>query len=75
MAVEQELLEHQQIIHAVFEAQRAAVRKLHDGGSISDALLRRIERDLDLEELSIMANLPVSATCQPSSQRSGDTTI
>ena len=73
-AAEQELLEHRQIIHAVFEAQREAVHRLRDRSSIGDALLRRIERDLDVEEQRMMANVRVTAPCHPSSRQSGNST-
>jgi monovalent cation/hydrogen antiporter len=48
---EEELLEHLEIRNAVLAAQREAVIQLRDGGVISDEVLRRIERDLDLEAL------------------------
>jgi CPA1 family monovalent cation:H+ antiporter len=52
---EQELLEHRQIRHAVIEAEREAVIRLRDDGRISDDVMRRVERDLDLEELRLEA--------------------
>jgi CPA1 family monovalent cation:H+ antiporter len=52
---ERELLEHRQIRHAVIEAERNAVIGLRDAGRISDDVLRRVERDLDLEELRLEA--------------------
>jgi CPA1 family monovalent cation:H+ antiporter len=52
---ERELLEHRQIRHSVIEAERGAVIKLRDDGKISDEVLRRVERDLDLEELRLEA--------------------
>jgi monovalent cation/hydrogen antiporter len=54
-AAEQELLEHRQIRHEVIDAQRNAVIELRDRGAIGDEVLRRIERDLDLEELRMEA--------------------
>jgi monovalent cation/hydrogen antiporter len=54
-AATQELLEHRAIRHAVIEAERAAVLDLRDRGEISDEVWRRIERDLDLEELRMEA--------------------
>jgi CPA1 family monovalent cation:H+ antiporter len=54
-AAEQEMLEHGQIRQEVIEAERRAATELHDRGVIDDALLRRIERDLDLEELRMEA--------------------
>jgi CPA1 family monovalent cation:H+ antiporter len=52
---ERELLEHQQIRRAVIDAEREAVILMRDQGTISDEVLRRIERDLDLEELRLQA--------------------
>jgi monovalent cation/hydrogen antiporter len=54
-AAEQELLEHRQIYHEVIAAQRNAVIGMRDRGAIGDEVLRRIERDLDLEELRMEA--------------------
>src|SRR5216684_691098 len=50
-AAEQELLEHNQIRRELIEAERRAAFDLRERGVIDDDLLRRIERDLDLEEL------------------------
>jgi len=54
-AAEQEMLEHRAIRHAVIEAERGAVLELRDGGQINDEVLRRVERELDLEELRMEA--------------------
>jgi monovalent cation/hydrogen antiporter len=54
-AADQELLEHRLIRRAVIEAERAAVLDLRGRGEISDEVWRRIERDLDLEELRMEA--------------------
>lgn len=54
-AADQELLEHQQIRHEVIETERLAVIHLRDIGEINDDVLRRLERDLDLEELRMEA--------------------
>jgi monovalent cation/hydrogen antiporter len=43
--------EHEQIRRAVITAQRSAVIQLRDTGEINDEVLRRVERELDLEEL------------------------
>jgi CPA1 family monovalent cation:H+ antiporter len=48
---EQELLDHLEIRTAVVDAERDAVIRLRDDGIISDEVLHRIERDLDLEAL------------------------
>ena len=47
----QERIEHEQIQLAVIAAQRTAVIELRDSRQINDATLRRIEGELDLEEL------------------------
>jgi monovalent cation/hydrogen antiporter len=52
---EQELIEHRQIRRAVIEAEREAVQRLREDGAISDEAFRRVERDLDLEELRMEA--------------------
>jgi CPA1 family monovalent cation:H+ antiporter len=54
-AAEQEELEHSQIRRDIIEAERRAAFELHDRGVINDAVLRRIERDLDLEALRMEA--------------------
>ena len=54
-AAEQELIEHRAIRHAVIEAERNAIIDLRDSEEISDDVQRRIERDLDLEELRMEA--------------------
>jgi CPA1 family monovalent cation:H+ antiporter len=48
---DQEQVEHEAIRRAVIDAQRVAIIDLRDRGVIGDAALRRVERDLDLEEL------------------------
>lgn len=53
LAAEQEILEHGQIRRAVIDAERQAVLELRERGEIGDEAWRRIERDLDLEELRL----------------------
>jgi CPA1 family monovalent cation:H+ antiporter len=48
---EVEEMEHDEIRRAVISAERLAVLHLRDRGEISDAALRIVERDLDLDEL------------------------
>ena len=48
---EQELIEHRQIRMAVLTAEREALLALRERGAIPDEVHRRVERDLDLEEL------------------------
>jgi CPA1 family monovalent cation:H+ antiporter len=54
-AAEQELMEHRAIHRAVIDAERAAIIDLRERGDISEDAWRRIERDLDLEELRMEA--------------------
>ena len=55
LAAEQEILEHGQIKRAVIDAERAAILDLRQRGEIGDQAWRRVERDLDLEELRLEA--------------------
>jgi len=50
-AGDQERLDHTQIRRELIEAERRAAFELHERSVIGDEILRRIERDLDLEEL------------------------
>jgi monovalent cation/hydrogen antiporter len=50
-APDQEQIEHEAIRRSVIDSQRFAIIDLRDRGVIGDAALRRVERDLDLEEL------------------------
>ena len=52
---EQELIEHRAIRRAIIDAEREAIIDLRDSGVIGDDVLRRLERDLDLEELRMEA--------------------
>jgi monovalent cation/hydrogen antiporter len=54
-AAEQEVLDHRRIRRAVIDAERAAVLDLRERGEINDEVWRRVERDLDLEELRMEA--------------------
>ena len=47
----QERLEHEQIQHDIIQAQRVEVIRLRDLGEVNDEVLRRVERELDLEEI------------------------
>jgi CPA1 family monovalent cation:H+ antiporter len=53
--VDHERTEHLAILGAVISAEREAVIGLRDAAVISDDVLRRIERELDLEELRLQA--------------------
>jgi CPA1 family monovalent cation:H+ antiporter len=52
---ELEILEHSQIRGAVIESEREALLEMRERGAVSDAVFRRVERDLDLEELRMEA--------------------
>jgi monovalent cation/hydrogen antiporter len=54
---EQEREEHHAISNAVLTVQREALIGLRDSGDIRDTVLRRLERELDLEEARIEAEL------------------
>ena len=54
-AAEQETLEHANIRRELIDAERRAALDLHGRGVISEEILRRLERDLDLEELRMEA--------------------
>ncbi len=54
-AAEQELLEHGHIRREVIDAERRAAFDLHERGVITDEVLRRLERDLDLDDLRMEA--------------------
>jgi monovalent cation/hydrogen antiporter len=49
--VDEEQRDHELIRRAVLAAERLAVIELRERGAISDQALRRLERDIDLEEL------------------------
>jgi Na+/H+ antiporter len=53
--LDQELIEHQAIRRSVLAAERNAIIDLRDRAVISDEVMRRIERELDLEELRMEA--------------------
>jgi Na+/H+ antiporter len=53
--LDQELVEHKLIRQDVIQAERDAVVSLRDQGIINDQILRRVENDLDLEELRMEA--------------------
>jgi CPA1 family monovalent cation:H+ antiporter len=52
---ERELFEHRLIRSAVIDAEREALVRQHETGAVSDEVFRRVERDLDLEELRMEA--------------------
>ena len=48
--IEERSLAYQRLMHEVYAAQRAALVELRNSGEISAEVMRRIERELDLEE-------------------------
>jgi Na+/H+ antiporter len=48
--IEDRSLAYQRLMHDVFRAQRQALLELRNGGQISAEVMRRVERELDLEE-------------------------
>jgi Na+/H+ antiporter len=52
---ERELFEHRLIRSAVIDAEREALVRLKETGGVRDDIFRKVERDLDLEELRMEA--------------------
>jgi Na+/H+ antiporter len=52
---ERELFEHRLIRSAVIDAEREALVRLKETGAVRDDVFRRVERDLDVEELRMEA--------------------
>ena len=52
---EEERLEHRAILGTVLTAERRSVTEMRERGMIADQVLRKIERELDLEELRLSA--------------------
>jgi CPA1 family monovalent cation:H+ antiporter len=50
MAIEERALDYQRLLREILEAQRRRVVELRNEGRINDEIMRRIERDLDLED-------------------------
>ncbi|HEY3552218.1 MAG TPA: hypothetical protein VGK66_00885, partial [Solirubrobacterales bacterium] len=48
--IEDRSLAYQRLMHELYAAQRGALVGLRDSGKISAEVMRRIERELDLEE-------------------------
>jgi monovalent cation/hydrogen antiporter len=48
--IEQRSLAYQRLMHELYAVQRRAVVELRNGGEISNDVMHRIERELDLEE-------------------------
>ena len=48
--IEDRSLAYQRLMHVLYDAQREALVALRNEGSISNEVMRRIERELDLEE-------------------------
>ncbi|MEA2208983.1 MAG: monovalent cation/hydrogen antiporter [Solirubrobacteraceae bacterium] len=48
--IEENSLRYQRMMHEIYAAQRRALVELRDGGEVSSEAMRRVERELDLEE-------------------------
>ncbi len=48
--IEERSLAYQRLLHELYTVQRRAVVRLRNGGEISNEVMHRIERELDLEE-------------------------
>jgi CPA1 family monovalent cation:H+ antiporter len=48
--IEDRSLNYQRLLHELFTVQRHALIELRNGGTISNDVMHRIERELDLEE-------------------------
>jgi monovalent cation/hydrogen antiporter len=48
--IEERSLSYQRLMHELYTVQRGAVIQLRNDGEISNAVMHRIERELDLEE-------------------------
>jgi CPA1 family monovalent cation:H+ antiporter len=49
-AIEERSLAYQQLVHELIAAQRRALVELRKQGAINDEVMRRVQRELDLEE-------------------------
>src|SRR5689334_25123248 len=50
-AIESKSAAHRRLARELLAAERRELLRLRDGGSINDTVMRRVQRDLDLEEL------------------------
>jgi monovalent cation/hydrogen antiporter len=48
--IERRSVKYQRLMHEIFGAQRAAIVEMRNEGRITDEIMHRVERDLDLEE-------------------------
>ena len=48
--IEERSLSYQRLMHELYDVQRQALVELRNGGQISNDVMHRIERELDLEE-------------------------
>jgi Na+/H+ antiporter len=67
---ERRAAEYRRVRSAMLDAEQATVIKLRDDGVIADDVMRRIQRDLDLETMLLQTSEPVAASVNdiPSSQ-------
>jgi CPA1 family monovalent cation:H+ antiporter len=48
--IEERSLQYQRLMHQIYDVQRETLVELRDGGDVSSEVVRRLERELDLEE-------------------------
>jgi CPA1 family monovalent cation:H+ antiporter len=48
--IEHRSINYQRLMHEIFSAQREAIVAMRNEGRITDEIMHRVERDLDLEE-------------------------
>jgi CPA1 family monovalent cation:H+ antiporter len=48
--IEERSLQYQRLMHQIYDSQRETLVELRDGGEVSSEVVRRLERELDLEE-------------------------
>lgn len=48
--IEDRSLSYQRLMHELYSAQRTTLVELRDDGEVSGEVMRRLERELDLEE-------------------------
>ena len=48
--IEARSIDYQRLMHEIYSAQRDAIIAMRNAGRITDEVMHRIERDLDLEE-------------------------
>ena len=67
-AIDERSVNYQHLHRMVLEAQREEIIRLRDDGTINDQVMRRIERDLDLED----SRLEIAPDAEPPATPAGD---